>query len=289
MSKRAEKNAESNEFHPTNDELGLVSQLLLQGGLQPSEVMTLRSRPSSGVHTEPLDEAHLDVGRERRRGIPEVILAENKTDAQVLSIARAFVRRNGRALISRMRPALFERVRDEFADCDVFLREAACAAAIYQQGFVPQRTGGRVGLISAGTSDIPVAEEARLVAEAMGCQVEVIYDVGVAGLHRLLGPLQALLKEGVDAIIVAAGMDGALPSVVSGLVDVPVIGLPTSVGYGLGGKGLGALLSMLQTCAPGLTVVNIDNGVGAGATAALIANRVAQARQSSAHKGVANG
>ncbi len=283
MSKRLGHEAESSTVHPENDELGLVSQLLFEGGLQPSEVMTLRSSPSPGVHTEPVDEAHLDVGRERRRGIPEVILAENKTDAQVLSIARAFVRRNGRALISRMRPALFERVREEFAECEVVLREAARAAAIYQRGSVPQQTGGRVGLISAGTSDIPVAEEARLVAEAMGCQVEVIYDVGVAGLHRLLGPLQALLKQGVDAVIVAAGMDGALPSVVSGLVDVPVIGLPTSVGYGLGGKGVGALLSMLQTCAPGLTVVNIDNGVGAGATAALIANKVAQARQSSAH------
>jgi NCAIR mutase (PurE)-related protein len=283
MNKRTGHDAAGDERHPVNDELELVSQLLVQGGIQISEVMTLRSSPSSGSHMESLDEAHLDVGRERRRGIPEVILAENKTDAQVLSIARAFIRRNGRALISRMRPALFERVRDEFAECEVILREAACAAAIYQHNSSPQKTGGRIGLISAGTSDIPVAEEARLVAEAMGCQVEVIYDVGVAGLHRLLGPLQALLKVGVDAIIVAAGMDGALPSVVSGLVDVPVIGLPTSVGYGLGGKGIGALLSMLQTCAPGLAVVNIDNGVGAGATAALIANKVAQARQASAH------
>jgi NCAIR mutase (PurE)-related protein len=283
MSKRFGYDRGGEELHSSNDELGLVSQLLVQGGLASSEVMTLRSDSSSDAHSGPVDEAHLDVGRERRRGIPEVILAENKTDAQVLSIARAFVRRNGRALISRMRPALFERVRDEFAGCEMLLREAACAAAIYQPGSVPQPTGGRVGLISAGTSDIPVAEEARLVAEAMGCQVEVIYDVGVAGLHRLLGPLQSLLTDGVDVIIVAAGMDGALPSVVSGLVDVPVIGLPTSVGYGLGGKGIGALLSMLQTCAPGLTVVNIDNGVGAGATAALIANKVAQARQSSAH------
>jgi hypothetical protein len=140
-----------------------------------------------------------------------------------------------------------------------------------------------VGLISAGTSDVPVAEEARLMAEAMGCVVTPIYDVGVAGLHRLLQPLRALLAEGVDAVVVAAGMDGALPSVVSGLVDVPVIGLPTSIGYGLGGKGVAALLSMLQTCAPGLTVVNIDNGIGAGATAALIANRVAQARQTRQH------
>src|SRR5947209_12251540 len=113
----------------------------------------------------------------------------------------------------------------------------------------------------------------------MGCQVTCIYDVGVAGLHRLVEPLRDLLSGGVDAIVVAAGMDGALPSVVAGLVPVPVIGLPTSIGYGLGGKGIAALLSMLQTCAPGLSVVNIDNGGGAGTTAALIANRVAQARE----------
>jgi NCAIR mutase (PurE)-related protein len=136
-----------------------------------------------------------------------------------------------------------------------------------------------VGIISAGTSDIPVAEEAAIIAEEMGCQVTCIYDVGVAGLHRLVEPLRNLLSSGVDAIVVAAGMDGALPSVVAGLVPVPVIGLPTSIGYGLGGKGIAALLSMLQTCAPGLSVVNIDNGVGAGTTAALIANRVAQARE----------
>ena len=133
-------------------------------------------------------------------------------------------------------------------------------------------------MICAGTSDIPVAEEAALMAEEMGCEVTCIYDVGVAGLHRLVAPLRELLTRGTDVIIVAAGMDGALPSVVAGLVAVPVIGLPTSIGYGMGGKGVAALLAMLQTCAPGLTVVNIDNGIGAGITAAMIANRVAQAR-----------
>jgi len=117
----------------------------------------------------------------------------------------------------------------------------------------------------------------------MGCDVHPVYDVGVAGIHRLFAPLETLLVEiDVDVIIVAAGMDGALPSVVSGLVGVPVVGLPTSVGYGMGGGGHAALLSMLQTCAPGMSVVNIDNGVGAGAMAAMIANRVAGARQSAA-------
>jgi NCAIR mutase (PurE)-related protein len=139
-------------------------------------------------------------------------------------------------------------------------------------------TGGHVGVLTAGTSDIPVAEEAVALCREMGCATHCAYDVGVAGLHRLFAPLRTMLAVPVDALIVAAGMDGALPSVVAGLVDVPVIGLPTSVGYGLGGGGVGALTSMLQTCAPGLAVVNIDNGIGAGAIAGLIAARAGTAR-----------
>jgi len=136
-----------------------------------------------------------------------------------------------------------------------------------------------VGILTAGTSDVPAAEEAALLCHEMGCTVYTAYDVGVAGLHRLFDPLHKMLDEiQVDVLIVAAGMDGALPSVVAGLADVPVIGLPTSVGYGLGGGGQAALYSMLQTCAPGLSVVNIDNGIGAGAVAGLIANRVAACR-----------
>jgi NCAIR mutase (PurE)-related protein len=126
-------------------------------------------------------------------------------------------------------------------------------------------------MIAAGTSDLEALGEARMVCDAAGCATTVAADVGVAGLHRLFEPLSAMLREGVDAIVVAAGMDGALPSVVAGLVDVPVIGLPTSTGYGAGGKGEAALLAMLQSCAPGLMVVNIDNGVGAGAAAVRIA------------------
>jgi NCAIR mutase (PurE)-related protein len=137
-----------------------------------------------------------------------------------------------------------------------------------------------VALLTAGASDAPAADEAAWVAREMGCRIVRADDVGVAGLHRLEMPLRALRDARADVIIVAAGMDGALPSVVSGLVDIPVIGLPTSIGYGAGGGGVAALLSMLQTCAPGLAVVNIDNGVGAGATAALIANRAAAARKS---------
>lgn len=194
-------------------------------------------------------------------------------------MAQGLLTGTGRAIISRLQPEAVVPVQLAFQECTIHIREAARAMVIYSPAYTKVLTGGYVGVISAGTSDIPVAEEAVLVAEEMGCRVTCIYDVGVAGLHRLLRPLRDLLAEDVDAIIVAAGMDGALPSVVAGLVPVPVIGLPTSIGYGLGGKGVAALLSMLQTCVPGMSVVNIDNGVGAGITAALIANRVAHARE----------
>lgn len=219
-----------------------------------------------------------DHRREQRKGAPEVIFGETKDAAQIVAMARALLASSGRAIISRIGPEAAGVVREAFAEYHVRVHEVARAVTIYATDYVPRSTGGQVAVISAGTSDIPVAEEAALIAAEMGCQVTRIYDVGVAGLHRLFGPLDELLARGVDAIIVAAGMDGALPSVVAGLVPVPVIGVPTSIGYGMGGKGVAALLSMLQTCAPGLSVVNIDNGVGAGITAALIANRVAEAR-----------
>lgn len=236
------------------------------------------SKAEHDAAPERMRDARLDYGRERRTGIPEMILAGVKTEEQVLRLARSFVERNGYALLTRMRPTTMDQLAEAFVDCSVDLRRVARAAAIHAPGHERLAMGGRIGVLTAGTSDIPVAEEARLVAEEMGCEVETLYDVGVAGLHRLLSPLEDLLASDVSALIVCAGMDGALPSVVAGLSPVPVIGVPTSIGYGVGGKGRAALLSMLQTCAPGLTVVNIDNGTGAGATAALIANRVAAAQ-----------
>jgi NCAIR mutase (PurE)-related protein len=222
-----------------------------------------------------------DLDREARKGVPEVIMAERKTVAQSLAIAHRFLETSGRAILSRVPPDLEARLRIEFAEeADLEWLPAPRAAVLRLPGRQPPATGGRVGVISAGTSDLPWAEEAALLCREMGCQVHTAYDVGVAGIHRLWKPLHDLLDEHrVDVLIVAAGMDGALPSVVSGLVDVPVIGLPTSVGYGMGGRGEAALLSMLQTCAPGMAVVNIDNGIGAGALAGLIANRMAAARR----------
>jgi pyridinium-3,5-biscarboxylic acid mononucleotide synthase len=278
--------------HQADDQLELLKLLLQEQptsqNMQKNEQESVK-QPSSEVKQEVQNsqwyphsssiESRPDPGREQRKGAPEVIFGETKDVAQITAIAQGLLHGSGRAIISRVPPEAIGPIQAAFQAYTVVVRQAARAVIIYQPGYVRQRTGGSVGVISAGTSDVPVAEEAALIAEEMGCDVTCIYDVGVAGLHRLIEPLRDLLSNGVDAIVVAAGMDGALPSVVAGLVPVPVIGLPTSIGYGLGGKGVAALLSMLQTCAPGLSVVNIDNGVGAGITAALIANRVAQARE----------
>ncbi len=276
--------------HDAQDQLDWLSQVLSQDAFTHSQVSSSAEAVQKGT-AEPAGaasgeyelaariEIRPDPARERRKGVPEVVFGESKTTAQVLAMAHSLLEGTGRALISRVRPETLEALRQEFQGYTLRVREAARALVIYQPGYTLARTGGKVGVLSAGTSDVPVAEEAALMAEEMGCEVTCVYDVGVAGLHRLLEPLRALLVSGVDVLIVAAGMDGALPSVVAGLVPVPVIGLPTSVGYGVGGRGVAALLSMLQTCAPGLTVVNIDNGIGAGSTAALIANRVARAAE----------
>ncbi|HEX9037777.1 MAG TPA: nickel pincer cofactor biosynthesis protein LarB [Ktedonobacterales bacterium] len=237
--------------------------------------------PGANGHDEGPVLARLDVDRAARKGIPEIVLAESKRDEELVAIARIFIERAGHVIISRAREEQITLLRAALPDCEIDARTLARAAAIHAPGYALPRTGGHIGVLTAGTGDVKVAEEARLVAEEMGCQVTPIYDVGVAGIHRLFGPLGALIDDGVDALVVCAGMDGALPSVVAGLSPAPVIGCPTSVGYGAGGKGRAALLSMLQTCAPGLTVVNIDNGVGAGATAALIANLAARARAGS--------
>ena len=146
------------------------------------------------------------------------------------------------------------------------------AVLIYKKNI--KKIGGKVGIIAAGTSDIGIAEEARLVCESMNCNSISSYDVGIAGLHRIFPVLKQFVEAEVDVIVVVAGMEGALASIVSSIADVPVIGVPTSIGYGYGEKGVAALASMLQSCSLGLTVVNIDNGVGAGAAAANIASRI---------------
>jgi NCAIR mutase (PurE)-related protein len=224
----------------------------------------------------------LDPDRRARTGVPEVVLADGKSAATVRAALEALAGRTGRAVASRCQAGQVAEIeRDASADFRLVRHDEARAVVLVRLGHPNQEirpTGGRVGVITAGASDAVPAAEAALIAREMGCVVAEVRDVGVAGLHRLARPLEAVVGEGVDAIVVAAGMDGALPSVVAGLVDVPVIGLPTSVGYGFGGRGEAALLAMLQSCATGLVVVNIDNGIGAGAAAARIANRAARAR-----------
>lgn len=221
----------------------------------------------------------LDLDREARTGIPEFILAERKSAGDVVASLTVLASRKGRALASRVRDDQFAALIDAIVEpFTLILHEEARLAVVVHNNKPRPASGGRIAVIAAGTSDRPVASEAAIVAEEMGCAVRRIHDVGVAGLHRLVAPLRAAMADGIDAIVVAAGMDGALPSVIAGLVPVPVIGLPVSVGYGYGGDGTGALMSMLQACSPGMAVVNIDNGVGAGSMAALIANRAAAFR-----------
>jgi NCAIR mutase (PurE)-related protein len=258
---------------------GSQQNLVNQSGQIPSSEFQQKLQNPESNQVSSIVEIRTDSQREQRKGVPEVIFGETKDIGQIITMTRNILEETGRAIISRVQPEAVAALREAFKTSSLRVSENARAVVIYEPGYVPRSTGGHVGVISAGTSDIPVAEEAELIAEEMGCEVTCIYDVGVAGLHRLFEPLRDLLSKEVDAIIVAAGMDGALPSVVAGLVPVPVIGLPTSIGYGMGGKGIAALLSMLQTCAPGLSVVNIDNGVGAGITAAMIANGVARARK----------
>ncbi len=223
--------------------------------------------------------AQPDHHRQQRTGMPEIVLADRKSIDQNIAIATTMLKREHRVILSRVSPDLLAALTSHFGDLVETGSTGTTVVLRATHQTVPQ-TGGCVGILTAGTSDIPAAEEAGILCRELGCAVQTAYDVGVAGLHRLQAPLQAMLVDSpVDVLIVAAGMDGALPSVVAGLGDAPVIGLPTSVGYGFGGDGVAALMSMLQSCAPGLAVVNIDNGIGAGAMAARIANRAAEERK----------
>ncbi len=213
-----------------------------------------------------------DHAREARRGIPEIVFGETKTPAMVADIVERVMEDRDVILVSRASKSHVDAVRKVIDPRMVRYIEPSRMIVVDKRKNPIMK--GKVGIMTAGSSDIAVAEEAKAVAEAMGCKVFTEYDIGVAALHRMLDPLSRMLEQGVDVLVVCAGMEGALPTVISGLTDVPVIGVPTSVGYGFGGKGEAALMGMLQTCSPGLVVVNIDNGIAAGATAALISLRV---------------
>jgi hypothetical protein len=225
----------------------------------------VRQLKSLSIHD--LDFARVDGHRSLRKGFPEVIYCEGKPPAQVAKIAGSILRHNENLLATRASVETYRAVRRMFAKAQY--HESARAITVVHRP-LPKRTG-LVAVLCAGTTDIPVAEEAAITADIMGNRVQRHYDVGVAGLHRLLAINEELLDANV--LIVCAGMEGALPSVVGGLVDAPVIAVPTSVGYGASFGGIAALLAMLNSCASGVTVVNINNGFGAGYAASLINSR----------------
>ena len=231
-----------------------------KGQLSPDAAVTrLRHMPF-----EDLGFAKVDHHRALRAGMPEVILGEGKTPTQVATVFARLARHGGNILATRANERQFAAVKKKVRVAEY--RDLARAIVLERDR---TRYGkGVIAVVSAGTSDIPVAEEAVTTAELMGNEVEHFYDVGVAGIHRLLANREALSKARV--VIVCAGMEGALPSVVGGLVGVPVIAVPTSIGYGASFKGLAALLGMLNSCASNVSVVNIDNGFGAGYVASLI-------------------
>lgn len=232
-----------------------------QGRLPISEALErLRTLPF-----ENLGFACVDHHRHLRQGFPEVIFAAGKPLDQVRAILASLWSRADRILITRLNPEHAEIIAKEFPEARYYPNSRAMTL---NRGEIPDQGRGLIVVISAGTSDIPVAEEAAVTARIMGHRVETVYDCGVAGLHRLLAH-RSLFRQ-ATVFVVVAGMEGALPSVVGGLVDRPVVAVPTSVGYGASFGGLAALLAMLNSCANGVAVVNIDNGFGAGYLAALI-------------------
>jgi hypothetical protein len=220
------------------------------------------------------DAGRFDAARERRRGVPEAIFAPGKTPAEVVALAEVALETTGRAIVTRIDEASVAAVR-EAIDAEVVHHERSRVLIVHAEGFEPPSIDARVGVVTGGTADAEPAGEAAVIASETGASVERVEDVGVANLTRIVDQLPVLREQ--DVLIVAAGREGALPTVVAGLVDVPVIGLPVSSGYGHGGDGEAALSGLLQSCTV-LSVVNVDAGFVAGAQAGLIARAIAAAR-----------
>jgi NCAIR mutase (PurE)-related protein len=222
------------------------------------------------------NEVKMDSGRYLRKGIPEIVFAEKKRPELVLKIVSSLMKKKDSLLLSRVKDEHLTILKQEFTDffnLTIRPKFEPYTVTITSKNYTQEKSNQKIGILTAGTSDIPIAEEAAAIAELMGVEVITFHDVGVAGVHRLFDPLKRLVEQKIKVLIVIAGMEGALPTIVSGLVNIPVIGVPTSTGYGYGGGGTAALMTMLQSCSPGLVVVNIDNGINAGATAALIAKQ----------------
>ncbi|MCF2136291.1 MAG: nickel pincer cofactor biosynthesis protein LarB [Candidatus Thorarchaeota archaeon] len=224
--------------------------------------------------------ALLDSQREERSGIPEVVYGASKSIDQLIQITESMLESNGYALLTRLDEKKTVALEAQFSDQVVEIMGSGeiHTAIIRQRDWEPPVIDAKIAIITAGTSDIPYACEVEAVAYVMGVKSLVFNDVGVAGVHRLIRPLQKIIEEDVVAIVVLAGMEGALPTFIASLVDIPVIGVPIPTGYGFGGEGETALAAMLQSCAPGIAVVNIGNGIGAGAFACLIAKKSASRR-----------
>ena len=218
--------------------------------------------------------AKLDIKRSQRTGFPEAIFSSGKDYDDLLAIIKKYLEKNDDDLIiTRLSFDRYEKILDDLGkNSFIFDYNSRAQILVVRKELKHKDKIAKIGIITAGTSDINVAEEARVIVEEGGCEAITSYDVGVAGIHRLFPQIAHMVKEGVKVFIVCAGMEGALPSVVAGLVDVPVIGVPTSVGYGVGEGGRVALDAMLQSCAPGIAVVNIDNGFGAAVFALTIVN-----------------
>lgn len=242
----------------------LVKKLLTdvkEGSLSVEEALSrLRHLPF-----EEIEEATVDHHRELRRGFPEAVLGERKSVVQIANIARSMHEKGTNVLITRLAEEKAAALKEEFSQ---FSYHPVARAGILLASEIKKEGKGIILVVCAGTSDLPVAEEAALTAELLGNDVDRLTDVGVAGVHRLLAKKERLMAARV--LIVVAGMEGALPSVVAGLVSKPVVAVPTSVGYGASFQGIAALLSMLNSCVPGVLVVNIDNGYGAACAASLM-------------------
>lgn len=237
-----------------------ILKKVAEGHLSPEEALrSLKHYPY-----QDLDFAKIDFHREIRRGFPEIVFGLGKTEHQIKEISNAIIKKGSNLLVTKVKPEIYANIHEEIPQVEY----NDLGQSMFYKVMTPPPGKGKIAIITAGTSDIPVAEEAAVTCDILGNEVERIYDVGVAGIHRLFGEYDRI--KGSRVIITAAGMEGALPSVIAGLTDIPLIAVPTSVGYGASLGGLTALLAMLNSCPGGVGVVNIDNGFGAAYLASLI-------------------